>query len=260
MNTKHTNIHLQSANLEYATDTWFSTVKSYEGYNCAQVFYGTKSMWISQYGMQSEGDGPSALLDFFRKEGVPISIRADNSKMQTSALWKQYLRRYNCNDGWIEPYNSWQNPAERALATHKNLLDKMLMITGCDLEAWFKLSQYICGIQNRLAKEKLDWRTSYDIREGETPDITPYLLFMFWELVYYYEPKNVAGRFPNTKEGVGRWLGVAENHGDTMSFWILKLGGATPTLIIRGTVRRLTDGPMNRQLLPKTIQDEIAES
>ena len=54
----------------YATDTWFSTIQSYEGYNCAQIFYGTNSKVTSHYGLRSEQSGPQALLDFFRQEGV----------------------------------------------------------------------------------------------------------------------------------------------------------------------------------------------
>ena len=73
-------------NEPYATDTWFSTTTSYEGYNCVQLFYGTKSRVMSNYGLTTESDGPNALLDFFRQEGVPISITRDNSKMQSSII------------------------------------------------------------------------------------------------------------------------------------------------------------------------------
>jgi len=36
--------------------------------------------------MPRETQGPEALLDFFRTEGVPISITHDGSKMQASNL------------------------------------------------------------------------------------------------------------------------------------------------------------------------------
>ena len=70
----------------YAKEAWFSVATSYEGYNCAQIFYGTSSKVISNYGLENESDGPNVLLDFFRKEGVPLSITRDNSKMQSSAV------------------------------------------------------------------------------------------------------------------------------------------------------------------------------
>ena len=89
----------------YTTDTWFSTTTSYEGYNCAQIFAGVKSKTVSQYGMKFETDGPVALLNFFRQEGVPLSIIRDNSKMQTTKLWKDYCRNYWVKDRFIKPYH-----------------------------------------------------------------------------------------------------------------------------------------------------------
>ena len=73
----------------YATDTWFSVVTSYEGHNCAQIFTGIKSTHTRHYGMARETQGPDTLLEFFRQEGVPLSIRRDNSKMQVSHLWQE---------------------------------------------------------------------------------------------------------------------------------------------------------------------------
>ena len=67
--------------------------------------------------MKTESNGPEALLDFFRQEGVPISITRDNSKMQAGKLWTQYCRNYWVKDKFIEPHHSNQNPAERAMAS-----------------------------------------------------------------------------------------------------------------------------------------------
>ena len=91
-------------NEDYATDSWFSTVTSYEGHNGAQGFYGIKSKYMSHYGFKTESEGPDFLLDFFRKEGVPISILNDKSKMQTGKMWTEYLRRFWVNDKTIEAH------------------------------------------------------------------------------------------------------------------------------------------------------------
>jgi len=115
----------------YATDTWFSTTTSYEGYNCAQIFAGVKSKTVSQYGMKSENDGPAALLNFFRQEGVPLSIIRDNSKMQTSKLWKDYCRNYWVKDQFIEPYHSNQDTAEQMMSPQKEKLSRLMIQSGC---------------------------------------------------------------------------------------------------------------------------------
>ena len=118
-------------NEKYATDTWFSSVTSYEGYNCAQIFHGVNSKFTSYYGMQSESNEPDALLDFFRQEGVPISIIRDNSRMQTSTMWQDYCRRFWVKDEAIEPYRKQQNPAEREMNWQKEKIKRLMITTKC---------------------------------------------------------------------------------------------------------------------------------
>ena len=57
-------LRLRCINETYAIDNWFSTTIHYEGYNCAYIFYGTRSKVVSHYGLVTESDGPNALLDF----------------------------------------------------------------------------------------------------------------------------------------------------------------------------------------------------
>ena len=168
-------------NEPYASDTWFSTVPSYEGYSSAQVFYGVKSGMISHYGMQRETQGPEALLEFFRQEGVPLTITHDNSKMQASHLWKEYCRRFWVKDSYIEPYHQHQNPAERALSTQKEKIERLMMDTGCDPRAWFRAACHVADVSNHTAKASLRYRTPIEARDGSTPDISALVIFKFWE-------------------------------------------------------------------------------
>ena len=63
---------------------------------------------------------------------------------------------------------------------------------------------------------------------GETPDISEYLDFGFYDWIWY---KDNAGLGENK---IGRWLGIAHRVGNLMSYWIL-----TPTghVISRTTVQ-----------------------
>ena len=49
----------------YVTDTIFSKVTSFEGYNCAQGFVRIGSNYRSAFGVVSETEGPKSMLDFF---------------------------------------------------------------------------------------------------------------------------------------------------------------------------------------------------
>jgi hypothetical protein len=180
-----------------ATDTVFSPTTSYEGFNCMQWFVFHRAHYQSEYGMTSEGSGPNALLDFLRDIGAPMAMRRDNSKMETSELWEKYLRQYNVKNKFIEPYHPKQNPAERQLAIHKEQMKRQMITTGCDPCAWFKLSQYVSGLNNQIARRLLNWRTPYEVLYGSTPDISPYTIFGFWEPVFY---TDLNAPFPSNEE------------------------------------------------------------
>ena len=190
-------------------------------------FVGLNSKKVANYGMNSEKNGPYALLDFFRQEGVPISIRRDNSKMQTSYLWTQYMRRYNCKDEFVEPYNPQQNPAERMIGELKQAIQKAFIDTGCHPKAWYRLVSHIIDVKNHTAHSSLDWRTPIEVSSGHTPDISGLLQFTFWERVYYYEPTT-------GEEKLGRLCGRALHYGDTLCYWILT--DETNKLIVHGTI------------------------
>ena len=222
----------------YATDTWFSTTPSYEGYNCAQIFYGINSHHVSHYGMASESDGPAALLDFFRQEGVPLSITRDNSRMQVSHLWQDYMRKYMVKDSFTEPYHPNQNPAERAMARQKEKLVRLMIDTGCEPEAWYRAACHVADVTNVTADETLDYRTPAEKRDGQTPDITGLLQYEFWQLVMIRDPTS---SFPDKggNEKLARWLGRAQDYGDKMCYWVLDLD--TKRLLVRSMIRPATE-------------------
>ena len=78
----------------------------------------------------------------------------------------------------------------------------------------------------------LDGRTPIEQVTGETPDISEYLDFGFYDWVWY---KDNAGLGDNC---IGRWLGVAHRVGNLMSYWILTEAGR---VIARTTVQRVTN-------------------
>jgi len=225
-------------NEDYATDSWFSTVTSYEGYNGAQAFFGIMSKFMSHYGFKTESEGPDCLLDFFRKEGVPISILSDNSKMQTGKAWEDYLRRFWVNDKQIEPGRPSQNPFEREFSIHKAMIDKLMITSGCDPRAWFKAACHVADVRNCTAIKSLNHCTPFEMREHHSPDISALLQFKFWEMVYYKKKSN---DFPEGggSEGLGHWLGRAPHIGDGMAHHILTT--ETEQIVVRSMVRTATD-------------------
>jgi hypothetical protein len=139
-----------------ATDTYFSSVPAYGGYTCAQLFVGTKSLFVKAYGMQRESQGPQALEDFIRDIGAPHDIRSDNAKMQTGVEWSKICRQYNIAQQTTEPHHLWQNPAERKIQEVKKYVSTIMDCTHCPSKLWFLCTLYVVYLLNCTAMHDLN--------------------------------------------------------------------------------------------------------
>ena len=70
---------------------------------------------------------------------------------------------------------------------------------------------------NNRAHKSLKWKTPTEIAFGETPDISNLIQFRWYDLLYYYEPTN---EYPDSKEKLGRFIGIAPTSGDIMTYHI----------------------------------------
>jgi len=90
--------------------------------------------------------------------------------------------------------------------------------TGAPDYTWLHACQYLAAIHNITADETLSWETPWHKWHMETPDISAYLQFLFWECIYYYDDQ---GKYPSTKQKATRWVGVADNVGNKMTFCLI---------------------------------------
>src|SRR5512137_399541 len=92
-------------------------------------------------------------------------------------------------------------------------------MSGAPPELWLQALMYMCYSQNHTAILSLGNRTPTEWLLGYTPDITVLLQFQFWEPVYY---AKYDAKFPaDNTEMLGRFVGIAENVGNAMTFKIL---------------------------------------
>jgi hypothetical protein len=185
-----------------ATDTFFSSVRDVSGANCAQVFYGPTSHFISVYTLKTEADDPQAFEDFARSEGLPNTICRDNSKIQRySANITSRLQEWMINTEYTEQHHPQQNPAEllaiRWLKTNSN---SIRINSGVSQSTWFWIVKYLDDVHNFTADETLSWATPWSKWRRETPDISAFLQFKFYKKIYYHNPDQ---KYPGTKEKPG---------------------------------------------------------
>ena len=108
-------------------------------------------------------------------------------------------------------------PRNVASGTSKNLSNTLMDRTGTPSYLWFLATEYSVYLLNHLASKPLKWKTPIEVATDETPDISNLLQLHLYQKVYYYDPKS---SFPNSKEKLGRFVGIAENVGDMLTYRI----------------------------------------
>ena len=84
---------------------------------------------------------------------------------------------------------------------------------------WLLCLIYVVFLLNHLATESLGWKTPLEVTTGQKTDVSAFLQFRWWEPVYYLAD---ARTYPSeSREKLGRWVGIAENQGDALTYMVL---------------------------------------
>ena len=166
---------------------------SFEGYNYAQGSSVIDSSYCAGYVMNTESNGPQDMLDLFHAKDVPISLTRDNSKLQTSKNWNDYMRKYWVKYRFIKSHHLEQNPFERDMASWKADMTKIMIDYDVDPKGWFKVMQHSAEVQNHRANKSNEYNLPpLTAAKGGIGDITLLTTFCFnYDVLYQeYTPKS----------------------------------------------------------------------
>ena len=161
--------------------------------------------------------------------------------MQTGKSFGEICQLYNIGQETTEPHHSHQNEAERRIQDVKNMSNRILDRTGAPDSLWLRAVCFTCMLLNVLAAKSLAWRTPMEVGFGITPDISAFMMYTFYEPVYYVDPSSDG--YPDTKEKLGHWCGPPESCGDALTSWVLTLD--TNELIARSVLRSAVPAEIN---------------
>ena len=202
------------------------------GANGAQVFFGHKSHCIDVYGIKSKSQFPRVYRDFIRENGAPSALRRDNAKEEGSQEVLDINRKLLIKDQWSEPHNQQQNTVEMgAIRWLVSATHRLLDTTGAPDTAWLLAMKYLAQV-HKICYDPTIQTVPHKMRHGVTPEISAYLQHCFWDPILYFDHE---ASWPATKERSGRWVGVAENVGDILTFWVVD--DQSKQLLARSVVR-----------------------
>jgi len=219
----------------FYTDTLFGKYKSVTNNTCAQLF-ANKSFFAKVYPMEKKSFAGAALRQFIRDFGVPEKLTFDGSGEQTGPKteFMKHVRDYAIDYHVTEPNRPQQNRAETVIREVKKRWFRQMVKRKVPKRLWDYGMVWACEVMSLTSNSSfsLEGRTPMEQLTGETPDISEYLDFGFYDWIWY---KDNAGLGENR---IGRWLGVAHKVGNLMSYWILMEAGC---VIARTTVQRITN-------------------
>lgn len=231
-------------NDEVATDTGFSSVKCRHGCNCFQIFAAKNSGFTETMEMKKESNGPEALADFIREHGAPHTIFSDNAKMIGGKRWKKVLRGAYIKSRFSEPHCQNQNPAERRIGHVKSLTILNLRKYRANLRYWCDCMRWVKDCINFSAMKSKGYQVPIEMKTGETADLSMFR-YHFWQPIHYYEPN---APFPEPNLLPGRWLGIAWDTGDRLTYRIKTEGRD-----------RRNDQVITRSVIRPRFEDQEAE-
>ncbi len=115
---------------------------------------------------------------------------------------------------------------------------------------WDFCCGYTVELRNRLARPlpQLHGRTPWEKITGNTPDISEFLEFQWYEPIWYYEPTA----FPEERRLIARWIGVAHRVGQAMCYWILPVSGVP---IARTTIQKISNEDLKTEAVKAKLKD-----
>ncbi|GFH48949.1 hypothetical protein CTEN210_05425 [Chaetoceros tenuissimus] len=223
------------------TDTLLMKRKSSRSNTCAQVF--TDGALAYVHPMQSKADAHEGLAAFGQDVGIPMEMISDNSKEQTAygSDFMKILRKWRTSSRSIEPYSPWQNLAENVIGILKSKWKRRMVRRNVPAKVWDFGLVWEAEIYTRTAKP--GGRTGIEAVTGETPDISEWLDFEFYDLCWYWDSLE-------SKRKIGCWLGVSHRVGSAMCYWILSNTG---NVLARTTVQHVLQSECNQE----DIQEQI---
>lgn len=209
------------------SDTMFSKVKSTRQNKVGQVF--TNGLGFDRfYPLKKKEFAYQALMADIHFAGIPEVIVTDGALEETLGQWQDTCNKYRIKQKTTVPYSPWQLAAERSIGELKKSTKRLIRRTNTPHRLWDYVGQYASAIRRLTALDipRLDGRTGTEYATGRTPDISAYVMFDWYEPVYYWTP---TADFPHDKKSIGRWLGVDEDCTAPLAFKILTKGGKVIT-------------------------------
>lgn len=234
---------------QFYMDHLQSKVTSLEGYKGAFVYTDGKFTKVIPSTL-TKGAGESLRL-FVDDVGVPTRLCTDfgTTMIGKNTKFNEYIQKYDIKHTQAEKGRHNQNgPAEVEIRNLKRRWRDKMIAKDAPKAVWDYGLIHQAEIMSRFSRGH-DKRTGYEQVTGETPDISEWLDFNFYDRVWYWDVP--APEMNKDNRQLARWLGVSHRVSTRLSYFILTQGGK---IISRTSVQHITPGDLEEDGVRERIK------
>jgi len=228
MNLRHRRLHTT-----FYSDTLFTKMTSLHGHKCAQVT--SDGQFIHVIPMVNKANAGQALEYFVGDVGIPECVVVDNAPelVGRESDFQKVCRQFKIKVRQTEPFTPRQNRAELGIRELKRKWRAKMQQKAVPKRLWDYGLVWVSEIINRTARGPEN-RTPYEVITGNTPDISEWLDFDFYDWCWYWG--GPTHELTEQKAELGKVLGVAHRVVSDLCYWILT---EKAKVIARTTVQRV---------------------
>jgi hypothetical protein len=192
--------------------------------------------------MHSKCDAGDALDQFCNDVGIPEHLIADLAGEQSGpdTAWMQTVCNLRIQMQWSEKGRSNQSHcSESEIGVLQQRWTNRMTRKGIPKRLWYYGLIYEAEILSRTSRGDGDG-TGIESLTGNSPDISEWLDFGFYDLLWYLDSKDRS--LTDDAHKLGRWMGVSHRIGSDMCYWILTVSGH---VLARTTVQHVTKDDTN---------------
>ena len=232
----HLHLHRHRLRGTWYADTLLSKVKSKLGNTCANVY--TQGKFTRVVPMTSRKDAGKSLIEFTDDVGIPERLVTDGATEFTGrhTEFQKEARRMRIMLHTTEQGRKNQNhAAEREIGFLAKRWKLRMTKKNVPKQLWDFGLIYESELLSRMARGN-DRRTGYEVVTGQTPDISEWLDFEFYDLVWWLD-RSIKPNFTDNSRRLARWLGVSHRVGSDLCYWLITESGK---IIAKTSVEHVT--------------------
>ena len=196
--------------------------KSLDGNKHAQIF-ANESFFATAYPMEHKSSAGQALKQFIPDFGIPDKLVCDGTAKQVGKRteFQSTEQKHAINLHVTKPHHHNQLKVEGVVQEIRKRWFRVMLKKKVPKRLWDYGIKWVCEVMQHTASTSgnLYRRTALEQLTGETPEISEYLDFTFYDWWWYNDNAGLG----ETK--LGQWLGISHRVGSLMSYWILTQKG-----------------------------------